>query len=293
MGGAGDGSSVRASVDASGATRDAAAAPAGGKGGGAGMPVGMQGRWDKDEDEEGLAGESYYDELRDEPQRLSSEVRRVSASAGGGHQGMQGHGGHLGQAGAHAYQAPAAASYSGSGTPGNVTAAAPASGGGAGGDARGAGGSMDSCRGGGGSGSRSARSSFVLENLGGRDSVDNEVVQPGEVDMYGRPSFAAFEPPRESLMSRVAPGASGSGSASGAGAAAPSAAAAAAAASRGSVFESALPIDLAWRYRQLGALLPQAPLPLASLQRVWQYVDLIDAQEAAQIFEMQVCVWGG
>jgi hypothetical protein len=151
-------------------------------------------------------------------------------------------------------------------------------------EARGAA-SLDSAR-----SARSTRSSFVLETVGGRASADAATVTPPapEVDAYGRPSFAAFEPPRESLLSRtgvVLPAAS---------AAAP-AGPSAASVSRGSVFESALPTDLAWRYRALGALLPQAPLPLATLQQVWQYGDPSDAAEAAHIFEMQVgCLgrWG-
>jgi len=113
----------------------------------------------------------------------------------------------------------------------------------------------------------------------------------GEVDVYGRPSFAAFEA-KPSLLSGGGGGAGG-GAPNQPGAtyspiAAAAAASASASASRGSVFESALPVDLAWRYQQLGALLPQAPLPLATLQRVWKYGDGADAADAAQIFEMQV-----
>jgi hypothetical protein len=144
-------------------------------------------------------------------------------------------------------------------------------------DARG-GGSLDSAR-----SPHSARSSFVLENLGGRASEaggggGGPVPPPPDVDAYGRPSFAAFEPQRESLLAR----------AGGPPAAPRPGALPAASVSRGSVFESALPPDLAWRYRALGALLPQAPLPLATLTRVWRYRDAADAAEAAHIFEMQV-----
>jgi hypothetical protein len=157
-----------------------------------------------------------------------------------------------------------------------------------------AGASLDSHHGGGGGGSRSARSSFVLENLGGRDSVDQlqgDGSSGGDVDVYGRPSFAAFEPPRQPLLPKGGkPGPPAAPSAAAAARLAPAAVAgiSAEAASQGGVFEAALPPDLAWRYRQLGALLPQAPLPLATLQRVWRYADAIEAAEAAHIFEMQV-----
>jgi hypothetical protein len=53
------------------------------------------------------------------------------------------------------------------------------------------------------------------------------------------------------------------------------------------VFEDSLPQDLQEAYRGLAVLLPQAPLPLVSMQQLWELSSPADAVEMVRIFVMQ------